>query len=91
MVLKYSIIMFITQLVFIGFRTWNVKAIAKKDVKGVLISGTFVHFAWLIGIAIGSVTMYEIINDFHWSYVPIVMGSLSGGLLGSYIAMINKK
>lgn len=90
MILEYSIIIFATQLVFIGCRTWNVKAISKNDVLQVLISGAIVHITWLIGIAIGSVSMYEIINNFKWGYVPIVTCSLTGGLLGSYIAMKTK-
>jgi hypothetical protein len=61
MVLHYSIIVFVTQLIFIGCRTWNVKAIAAKNIPQVLISGTFVHLSWLVSIAIGAVSMHEII------------------------------
>lgn len=89
-VLNYSIIIFITQLVFIGCRTWNVKAISKNDVSQVLISGTFVHLSWLVSIAIGSVSMYEIITNFQLSYLPIVLCSLTGGLIGSYIGLKTK-
>lgn len=90
-VLNYSIIIFITQLVFIGCRTWNVKAISKNDVSQVLISGTFVHLSWLVSIAIGSVSMYEIITNFQLSYLPIIVCSLSGGLIGSYIGLKEKR
>ena len=86
-VLNYSIIIFITQLIFIGCRTWNVKAIAKNDLKQVLLSGTFVHLSWLVSVAIGSVSMYEIITNFQLSYLPIVLCSLSGGLIGSWIGL----
>ncbi|WP_271782206.1 hypothetical protein [Aquimarina algiphila] len=89
-ILEYSIIIFITQLIFIGCRTWNVKAIARNNIVHVLLSGAIVHIAWLIGIAIGSVSMYEIINNFKWVYIPIVGCSLVGGLTGSYIAMKSK-
>ena len=91
MIIRYSIIIFITQLIFIGCRTWNVKAIAAKNIPQVLISGTFVHISWLISIAIGAVSMHEIISNFKWSYLPIVLFSLSGGLIGSYISMKSKK
>ena len=90
-VTKYSIIVFLTQLIFIGCRTWNVKAIASKNLAGVLISGAFVHLAWLVSIAIGSVSMHEIMTNFKWEYVPIVACSLAGGLLGSYIGLKEKK
>jgi hypothetical protein len=90
MILKYSIIVFITQLIFIGCRTWNVKAISKSDITQVLISGTFVHITWLLSITIGAVSMYEIVVNFKWSYFPIIISSLVGGLLGSYISMKSK-
>ena len=89
-VLNYSVIIFLTQLIFIGCRTWNVKAIAKNDLKQVLLSGTFVHLSWLVSIAIGSVSMYEIITDFQISYLPIVLCSLTGGLIGSWIGLKDK-
>lgn len=91
MVLQYSIIVFMTQLIFIGCRTWNVKAIASKKIPQVLISGTFVHLSWLISIAIGAVSMHEIITNFEWSYLPIVACSLIGGLIGSYLSMKSKR
>lgn len=91
MILQYSIIIFITQLVFIGCRTWNVKAIAKQDIPQVLISGTFVHLSWLVSISIGAVSMNEIISNFELQYIPIVLCSLSGGLIGSYLSMKSKR
>ena len=90
-VISYSIIIFITQLVFIFCRTWNVKAIASKNIIQVLISGSFVHLSWLISIAIGAVSMHEIISDFRWEYLPIVICSLIGGLVGSYFSMKSKR
>ena len=91
MVLKYSIIVFITQLIFIGCRTWNVKAIAAKDIPQVLISGAFVHISWLVSISIGAVSMHKIIDNFEWSLLPIVACSMSGGLIGSYLSMKSKR
>ena len=91
MILKYSIIIFVTQLIFIGCRTWNVKAISKQNIPQVLLSGTFVHLSWLISIAIGAVSMHEIITNFKWQYIPIILCSLSGGLIGSYLSMKSKR
>ena len=90
MILKYTIIVFITQLVFIGCRTWNVRCIACKNMKGALISGAVVHIAWLISIGIGAVSMNEIIMNFRFDYLPIVVGSLSGGLIGTYLGLKDK-
>lgn len=91
MIIKLSIIVFVTQLIFIGCRTWNVKAIAAKNITQVLLSGIFVHLAWLISIAIGAVSMNEIITSFKWEHLPIVICSMAGGLIGSYISMKNKR
>jgi len=91
MILKYSIIVFITQLVFIACRTWNVKAISANNIAQVLISGTFVHLSWLVSIAIGAISMNEIITNFEWTYIPIVLCSLTGGLIGSYLSMKSKR
>lgn len=90
MILQYSIIVFLTQLIFIGCRTWNVKAIAKDNIPQALLSGTIVHLAWLVAISIGVVSMKEIIVEFKWGYIPIVVCSLSGGLLGTYLSMKKK-
>lgn len=90
-ILEYSVIVFVTQLIFIGCRTWNVKAIAAHSTTQVLLSGAVVHVTWLIGIAIGAVSMNEIISNFEWKYLPIVASSLSGGLIGSYITMKIKR
>lgn len=90
-ILKFSLIIFITQLIFVGCRTWNIKSIADKNIPQVLISGIFIHISWLVSIAIGTFSMHEIITKFEWKYLPIVFGSLLGGLLGSYISMKTKK
>jgi len=68
-----------------------VKAIAAKNTPQVLISGTFVHLSWLVSIAIGAVSMHEIISNFELSYLPIVACSLLGGLIGSYLSMKSKR
>jgi hypothetical protein len=86
-ILEYSITVFFTQLVFIWSRTWNVRAIADKSIPQVLASGAIVHVTWLLGISIGVVSVKEILINFELSYIPVVLCSLAGGLLGSYIAM----
>lgn len=91
MVLKYSIIIFVVQLIFIGCRTWNVRAIAKDNLLQVLLSGTFVHLSWLVSIAIGSVSMIEVIENFKFEYAPIILCSLGGGLIGSWVGLKAKR
>jgi hypothetical protein len=91
MVAEYAITVFFTQLVFIAARTWNVKAIAKNSMPQVLLSGTVVHLSWLLSIAIGSVSMYEIIESKSIKYLPVIACSLSGGLIGSWIGLQEKR
>jgi uncharacterized membrane protein YwzB len=90
MILKYSIIILVTQIVFIGCRTWNVRAIADRNMRQVLISSGLVHLSWLVSIAIGSVSMHKVISEFSWDYLPIIICSLTGGLIGSYLGLKEK-
>lgn len=91
MILEYSILVFVTQLIFIGCRTWNVKAIANNNLLHVLLSGAIVHISWLVSIAIGAVSMHEIVSEFNWEYLPVIFCSLTGGLIGSYLGLLERK
>lgn len=90
-ILYYSVIVFVTQLIFIGFRTWNVKAIAEKNMMQAMVSGAVVHIAWLVSISIGAISMHQIMTQFDFQYVPVVCSSLIGGLIGTYLALKEKK
>lgn len=91
MILKYSILIFIIQLIFIGCRTWNVRAISNNNLFQVLLSGAFVHISWLVSIAIGSISMIEVIQNFELRFIPVILCSLCGGLLGSYVGLKAKR
>jgi hypothetical protein len=90
-ILIQCVIVFFTQLSFVWLRTLNVRAVAIHNTTTVLITGAFVHITWLIGIAIGANSMYKIMNDFRLDYLPIILCSLTGGLLGSWFGMIKKE
>lgn len=90
MVIGWAVTVFFTQLIFIAARTWNVRAIAKNSLSQVLISGAIVHLSWLLSIAIGSVSMYEIIESKSIEYLPVIACSLAGGLIGSWIGLQEK-
>mgnify|MGYP001557088931 CR=1 FL=1 len=83
-------LVFFTNVIFIGARTWNIQAVAQRNITALLISGTVVHLSWLVSIAIGAVSMHEIMTEFRIEYVPIVACSLAGGLIGSVIPMVRK-
>ncbi|AGO49618.1 hypothetical protein Phi13:2_gp008 [Cellulophaga phage phi13:2] len=89
-----SVVVFLTQIIFIGSRTINVKAIADKNMKKALISGAIIHIAWLVSISIGVVSINSLMKDFNFAYLPVIMCSLIGGLLGTYWGLkdkLNKK
>ena len=86
-----SLTVFATQFSFIYLRTWNVRAVASHNIPGVLISGALVHLAWLAGIAIGVESVSIIVKEGKWEYFPVIISSLSGGLIGSLVAMKRKK
>lgn len=89
-IILMCVTVFATQIVFIGARTLNVKAIADQNIPSVLLTGTVIHLSWLLSIAIGSVSMYELMTNFDLTYIPVIICSLAGGLLGSYWGMKRK-
>ncbi len=81
---------FLTQIIFIGSRTINVRAIANKNIKKALFSGAVIHITWLISISIGVVSINSLMKDFDLRYLPVVLCSLIGGLLGTYWGLKDK-
>lgn len=90
-IIQQTAIMFSTQLIFIGCRTWNVKAIAKNNMIQTMLSGTIVNISWLVSMGLGGVSMANLINHFQWQYVPIVAACVLGGAAGTYIGMKDKR
>ena len=91
MILELSITVFLTQLIFIGTRTWNVRAVAAGHMGPALLSGVFIHLSWLVSIAIGAHSTIEILQNWKLEYLPVVVCSLSGGLLGTFMGLYKKK
>lgn len=91
MILLSSIYVFVSQLIFIWARTLNVRAVSMENTPAVLITGAVVHLSWLASIAIGAVSMHEIIANFQYQYWPVIASSLAGGTLGSYFGMRKKR
>ena len=91
MVLEYSIAMFISQLVYTGFRTLNMRYIAENKYYGIQITSSIVHLSYLVSIAVGAVSIKEIIEDFRIDYLPIIAASLAANWIGNWIALkLNK-
>ena len=86
-----AIVNFFTQIAFIWTRTLNVKAVAGNYLFKALVSGGLVHITWLISISLSTYSVVALIKDWDWSYLPVPLASLTGGLLGTYFGMIEKK
>ena len=88
-VIEMTTTVFVTQFVFTWGRTWNIKAIADRNVKKVLISGTIVYFCWLLSIALGSISVIELVQNFNTDYIPVIIAGLIGGNLGGIVKLKN--
>lgn len=82
-IITQSIIIFVSNLLFIYFRTRNVMYNATRDRFGVFHSGIAVHITWLCSTSLGVNAMLE------GNYILVVI-SLSGGLIGADWAITNK-
>lgn len=80
--LQFAII-FLSQYLFIYFRTKNVEANAEKNRLKLFYTGTAVNITWLISVSLG----VNAILQGHWI---LVLANLSGGLLGADHAITNK-
>ena len=90
-ILVMTITNFLTQIAFIWVRTWNVKAVASNNLKQVLLSGAFTHIAWLFSISLSAYSMTQIMKNWEWEYLPVVMASLLGGAIGGYLGLKEKQ
>lgn len=86
-----SAIAFFSQLAFLWARTVNIRYTALGNIKKVMISGGIIHILWLIGIAIGANGAYKVIVDHQLEYIPVLICSLTGSLIGCYIGLIRNK
>ncbi len=86
---EMTITVFITQFIFTWGRTWNIKSIADRNIKQVLLSGTIVYLCWLMSIALGTISVIELVQNFNINYIPVVISGLIGGNLGGIVKLKN--
>lgn len=79
-----GLIVLITQIVFLYFRTLNVMYVADRKVLASIITGNAIGIAWLISIAIGA----NAIMNLQWQPV---LGHIIGGTLGTLWGFKTKK
>lgn len=75
-----SVVVLLSQIVFIYLRTVNVQAIAQDNTTQAIVSGGAVGITGLLSIAIG---VNSIIDG---TFLPVLF-YLVGGAIGTYIAM----
>lgn len=86
-ILQLTLLVFFNQIIFIGLRTWNIRLIAAGSRHIAALSSCLIHMSWLVSVAVGATSMYEIIQNFELEYLPVIIGSTLGSIPGTYIGM----
>jgi len=86
-----TIVTFVTQVVFIWGRTWNVRVISEKKLTQAVVSGLVVHIFWIVTTALGVKSASDIILNGDWTYAPVIVASSLGGVVGTIIAFKQNK
>lgn len=81
--LQLGIIVFISQTVFLWFRTLNVVYTSKLMIIPSILTGIGIGLSWLIAVAIGVNSVLEL------QILPII-GHIAGGALGTYMGLIKE-
>lgn len=79
-----SIVILLTQIVFLYFRTLNVMYTAEKKVIPAILTGNMIGISWLISITIG-------VNAIMNLQLLPILAHLVGGSLGTYWGFKSKK
>ncbi len=82
--IEVSLILFVSQIFFLGARTLNVIYTSKEEVFNTVLSGMFVSVFWLTSISLGVTSLLK--SD----YLPIVAWLIGGGV-GTYYSFKVKK
>jgi hypothetical protein len=82
--LELGIIVFISQTVFLWFRTLNVIYTSKLKVIPSVLTGIGIGISWLIAVAIGVNSILKL------EPIPII-GHLLGGALGTILGLYKEK
>ena len=78
-----SIIVLLSQILFLYFRTLNIEAVTDKNITKAILTGWGIGITWMISTAIG---VSAVLN---FEFMPIIC-HLLGGSIGTYLAMKNK-
>jgi len=78
-----SIIVLLSQILFLYFRTLNIKAVTEKHTIKAIVTGWGIGITWMVSTSIGVNAML------NFELLPIVC-HLIGGSIGTYLAMKKK-
>lgn len=75
-----AVIVYLLQIAFLFFRTLNIKATAKGNIPGAILSGVGIGFCWLMSIKLS----IDALRSSDWMTLA---GYFLGGATGTYIGM----
>ena len=76
-------IVFVAQILFLFFRTLNLKYIADSNVLMSIVTGNGIGVSWLISTTMG-------VNSISMMSWPPIAAFLIGGSIGTYVGIISK-
>ena len=80
---QLALIVFISQTIFLWFRTLNVIYTSKLKMIPSILTGVGIGISWLIAVAIG-------VNSILKLEILPLMGHILGGALGTYIGIVKE-
>lgn len=81
---QLALVVFITQMIFLWFRTLNVIYTSREQLWPSIFTGLGIATSWLIAVTIG-------VNAIMKLQLLPILGHLFGGAIGTYFGMIKKK
>jgi hypothetical protein len=75
-----SLVVMVSQILFLFFRTLNIRYIAERSVIKAVISGNCIGILWLITVALGAKALLD-------GNIMVVIAQLVGGSIGTYIGI----
>ena len=79
-----AMVVLISQVLFLYFRTLNIKYIAQKRVLPAIVSGNCIGLLWLVTVAFGAKALLD-------GELLTVLAQLLGGSIGTYFGVVGKK
>jgi len=69
----------------------NIKNIADGRMWGAIYTGWIIHLSWLMSVGIGATSLINVVFNYDWQSIPVVLCSLAGGTIGTWYPMRKRK